>query len=414
MSEDPQFEVVLQKTGRSLRVQEYSYTQDFLGATDSFSFTYFDRDHPENMRGLEMQPVELRIDGKLQMLGRIEKTTRGGEHGAAIHCEGRDYISDLVECNIDPKCILKDGITLHDAVLYLCAPCGIHTINDQSGRISARTGKVVSPIDSKLSAKQVKDLKPEAGKGIFETVETLLARYGLMLQPSLDRNTVIVQAPSYLYDAMGRIIRTQGAPLANTVIEASATRNFSSVPTACIFTGKQGAPVEKGGAKGTFRTWNLFGDWIPVAGDELRSILEKAVYDGRNPTDDPQGLLGGILYRMLYFLDTHAKTQEQIERSQLRAVSDRLKDTLRYRAKMRGHVNPATGYCWGNDTILSVEDDMCDVHEELWCHRAVFENSRKTGPTTTLDMIRGQSFMVYADPIESVQVSRKPKSTAAK
>ena len=405
---DPKFCIKLQKTGRLLLPQSYSYTQDFLSASDAFSFVYYDT-NPSNTRGLELQPVEISIDGRLHMLGRIEKTTRGGEYGAGVFCEGRDYMSDLVECNIDPRCIVKDGTTLKDAVLYLLAPCGILEINDQSLRLSSRTGKYFSPIDEKLSAKQVKDLRPEAGKGVYETVETLLARYGLMLQPSIDRNTVIVQGPSYIYGSVGRIYRHAGDPNDNLVISATATRDFSSMPTTCIFTGKQGTAVEKGGAKGLFRQWNMFSEWVPYVAQELADILTGMVFDGRNPIDEPKKVLGSTFYRLLYFLDHHAKTQEQIERSQLRAVSDRLKDTLRYEVTVRGHTNPVTGLCWSNDTILEISDDMCDVHEDLWCYRVTFANSKDSGPTTKLSMIRSKSFMVYADPIENVKVFKDPK-----
>lgn len=406
--DDPQFDVVLQKSERVLSVQEYSYTQDFLGATDSFSFVYYDEDRV-NLSGLEMQPVALRIDGHTQMLGRIEATERGND-GSAVHAEGRDYLSDLVECNVDPRCIIKDGTTLHDAVLYLCAPCGINTINDQSGRYNARTGKVVSKIDAQLSAKNLKDVKPEAGKGIFETCEKLLARYGLMLQPALDRNTVIVQAPSYDYDPLGTIWRTGGDSLHNLVIDATARRDFSSFPTHCLFTGKQGAAVEKGGAKGVNAPWDLY-TWLQTAGvEELQTILASAFLQDRNLPDDPKSVLNGVLYRLLYYKDEHAKTQEQIERSQLRAVSDRLRNTLTYTCKVRGHVNPSTGFCWTADALLDVDDDMADVHETLWCYRCVFENSRREGPTTTLTMIRPNTFVLSGEDIttaEALQAKRR-------
>lgn len=407
--DDPQFDVVLQKSERVLSVQEYSYTQDFLGATDSFSFVYYDSDRAK-LRGLEMQPVVLRIDGHPQMYGRIEATDRGSD-GSAVHAEGRDYLSDLVECNVDPRCIIKDGTTLADAILYLCAPCGINTINDQSGRFSARTGKVATKIDAQLSAKNLKDVKPEAGKGIFETCEKLLARYGLMLQPALDRNTVIVQAPSYDYEPLGNIWRTEGGSLHNLVIEASARRDFSSFPTHCLFTGKQGTAVEKGGAKGTSSPWSLY-EWLPLASEEIRATLESAFLQDRNLPDDPKSVLNGVLYRLLYFKDDVAKTHEQIERSQLRAVSERLKDLLTYTCKVRGHVNPTTGFCWTTDALLDVDDDMADVHETLWCYRCVFENSRGGGPTTTMTMIRPCTFMLSGEDIttaEALQAKRRRK-----
>jgi hypothetical protein len=224
-----------------------------------------------------------------------------------------------------------------------------------------------------------------------------------MLQPSLDRSTVIVQAPSYDYDPLGTIWRTGGDSQRNLVIEANARRDFSSFPTHCLFTGKQGTAVEKGGAKGVAQPWDLY-TWLQSASiSEISQILEGAFLQDRNLPDDPKSVLNGVLYRLLYFKDEHAKTQEQIERSQLRAVSDRLRNTLTYTCRVRGHVNPQTGFCWTTDALLDVDDDMADVHETLWCYRCVFENSRREGPTTTMTMIRPNTFMLSGEDITSAE-----------
>ncbi len=394
INDDPIFEVVLEKTGRALRVSEYTLTTDFMSATDSFSFTYYSENR-DDLRGLEMQPVLLRINGRTQLVGRIEKTVRG-ESGSAVKCEGRDYISDLIECNVDPKAILRDGMGLTDAILYMCLPCGISEIATPGDRIDARTGKPGAGPKTlhKLTQKQLKDIKPSAGIGVYETCELLLARFGLTMQPVMDRMKIALQPPSFDQPPVGRLVRSVGQANGNLLIDGSASRDYSSMPTYSIFTGKQGLVAEQGGAKGTVVYWDLETN-IPKECSEVVGILKGAIYSGRRDPDASGPAPGGSLYRLLYHRDDHyGKTHEQIANSQKRAIAERLKSTLTYSCTVRGHINPVTGYTWCNDTILEIDDDMADVHEPLWCHSCVFSNSRQ-GPTTRMDFVRPWSYGIY-------------------
>lgn len=393
--DDPRFDVVLQKSDRILQVQEYTYAQDFLGAMDAFSFVYYNEDISLT-RGLELQPVVLRINERPQVYGRIDVTERGDD-GSSVHCEGRDYLADLVECNIDPKCILRDGMTLEQAVLLLTGTCGITSITDSSGRISARTGKATGKKPLTISAKAVSDFKPVAGRGIYEVLEELLARFGYLAQPSIGRSSLAIQAPTYEQPSIGRIVRTVDSPNKNLLISGRARCDYSSLPTHALFTGKQGSPVETGGAKGCLSEWSAL-ESSSAYGSTFSGIVDAAVISGRSNPNSPTAVADGSLYRLLYFNDQKVgKTAEQITNARARAVGERLKKTLRYTCKLRGHVNPVTGYTWSVDTMLDVDDDMADVHEQLWVHKATFRCSRNEGPTTALEMIRPKTYVVSGD-----------------
>jgi hypothetical protein len=394
-SEDPKLEILLEKSGRVLSVNEYTLSQDFTGSTDSFSFTYYS-DKPELLRGLELQPVTIRIDGRTQFIGRIDATTRG-DNGSAVTCEGRDYLSDLVESNVDPKCILRDGMPLQDAILYLCAPCGITTIESPAERISAKTGKPVNVGLHKLTAAEVKDDKPEAGRGIYQVCEELLARFGLTLQPTIRRSAVVIQPPTYDTASIGRIARTFGEPRKNLVISGRARRDYSSFPTHAVFTGKQGTPVDIGGAKGTISPrWDMF-EFLDKYPTEIKTIVRDAIVQGRMSPGETSTATNGALYRLLYFQDPKAKTASHIANSMMRAISDRLKSTLTYECTVRGHSDPITGYTWAPDTMVDVADDMSDINEPLWCKSVTFANSRQSGPTTALTFLRPKTFQIYWD-----------------
>jgi len=391
--DDPRFEVVLEKSGRVLEVSEYSLTQDFTGSTDSFSFTYYS-DKASNLKGLELQPVTIRIDDRVQLIGRIDATIRGENGATCVKCEGRDYRSDLVECNVDPRHVLKDGMALQDAILFLFGPCGITGVQTPGERVSARTGKTVNIGLHALTSAEVKDFKPEAGRGLYEVGAELLARFGLTIQSAISRDMIVVQPPTYDAGTFGRIARNAGSGTSNVITSATARRDYSSFATSVLFTGKQGGAAEVGGAKGTKTTWSM-SDVLSVYPDEIQRILSDAIVPGYSNPDAPTSGSDGKLYRLLYFCDKQGKTSQQNSNAMMRAISDRLKETLVYECEIRGHVNQVTGYNWTTDVVADIDDDMVDVHEPMWCRSAVLSNSRKAGPKTRLTFIRPSTYQIY-------------------
>ena len=391
---DPKFEVELEYSGRTLEVEDYELTQTFTGSVDTFEFTYYSQ-NPEDLAFLELQPVTIRINGRTQFIGRIDATEQGDS--SAITCQGRNYIADLVECNVDPKVILKEGMTLQDAILLLCAPCGITAIESPGERISSRTGKVVNMALHPLTSKEVKDYKPKAGRGIYEVCSELLARFGLTMQPTIRRSAVSIQPPTYDQDSLGRLSSTKGGASGNLIISAKARRDYSSFPTSVIFTGKQGGAAEVGGAKGSITKWNM-SDVLDVYPEELRNVVTSVIVQGYNDPINPKTVSDGGLYRLLYFQDDTGKTPTQNANAMMREISERLVETLVYTCTVRGHDNPVTGYTWSNDIIADIDDDMRNVHEPLWCRSVTMRNRKKGGgPTAQMTFVRPSTYQLFSE-----------------
>jgi hypothetical protein len=97
------------KDGAGGEVIDWSLDTDFLTATDAWSITLVD-DRPLP-RWYELQQVEIYIEGKRHLIGRCDRTERGAE-GSIIKIEGRDYLADMTECNIDPSLTFRAGISL--------------------------------------------------------------------------------------------------------------------------------------------------------------------------------------------------------------------------------------------------------------------------------------------------------------
>lgn len=363
------FEVYWEFLGRtSTRVESYSIDSGFLTSTDAFEFTLYSDDRSE-VRDVDMQPVTLKIDGKPQLFGRVERTTRGN-NGTAVLCEGRDFIGELVECNVLPKSVkVTDGTTLKQFILDVAGVVGVLNVEGDGAARSIKTGIRNSSTGTKFEAIKLNEVKEEPETGIFDFINKVLARHGLTLQPGKDRFTVEVSEPNYLQAPSGEIRRLLRND-SNNVLQAVSTRDYSSAPTTCLFTGKQGRSSE---SRSPMRN-ELF------LTEQIRGYLKQP-----NLT---------LPYRLLYLRDEKAKNLDQLLAAQYRAIAERMKDTLSYRVTLRGHRDPSTGNLWGVDTILNVRDEPCDIDEPLWVAKRRFTNRPGEGERTELEMWRPGAFVI--------------------
>jgi len=382
-------------TGRdTTRVSSYSIKSAYTTSTDNFEFSLYDED-PEKLDRLEMQPVELLINGASQLIGRIDSTVIGND-GSAVTCRGRDYMADLVECNIDPSGVIKPGMTLADALLGLFGPVGIKTVvSDDDAQL--RQIRASHPVRKSGKGgghhrKKVNDFFIRPGEGMYELGARLSARLGGTLQPGRNRTELVVDAPSYEQETTFSIFCTRDAinSAANNVIDGEASRDWSSFPTFALFTNKTGSVGNAlNGLSATKDIWE-----VAAQSQELMEIIQRSTFSGRIlPTDKPN-ISNGELYRLLYHRDNDSKTKEEIDNAIARAVADRLRETLRYTVELRGHQDPKSGALWATDTLAQVNDSIRRVNEVLWVHSREFRYSKQAGATTHLELWRPHSFVI--------------------
>lgn len=394
-----------------IQIKSWSIDSDYLVSTDGFEFTAVSQD-PEELRQLEGEPVRLTVGGALQVVGRIDQSTRGDD-GLAVTYSGRDYIADLVECNIDPTFVVKEKMTLEEVVAAACAPVGIFFVADESdanvtvdvrqgipGKTKRRRGKRGSGKKSEGGNRSkppkevtLEDLKPDIGQGIYEFLSPICARYGCTIQPTHQRNMLLIGGPFYDQDPQFTIIRMRAdKENVNNVISATATRDYSSIPSMIITQG-QGAP--RAGDK--ISKANLILDtWYEAQqfGGELASTLNWMTFSGRRLPGVFEDLPIDKFYRLNVFRDDKAKSEEQVMNAQRRLFADHLKRTLTYKVKLRGHVDPITGAIWSHDTIVHVYDEVCDIlGEELWVQARKLSYGPQ-GAFTELTCIRPGSFEI--------------------
>lgn len=375
-------------------VVSWSIESDYFKSTDGWSVTFFERE-PARMQGLEMEPVELLLGDAQQMLGRCDITTNSGD--GMLMVTGRDYLADLVECNIDPTYAVKKDETLAQTVTGAAAPCGISVVYSDSESVmrNVRTGAAVgTPSRKTFNELRLTDYKPNPGQGIYDFLNRICARHGCTMQPGTARNSIVLGAPYYDQTAAYAISRSrdQRAAPGNVIERATATRDYSSFPTYTHFAGKS---VGTSGSATDTAGKVPIADYLVVGATELSDVVSERAVAGKVLPKDGRDA-DGQLYRLLYHRDEKAKNQEQLERAAWRAIGERMKDTLVYEATLKGHRDPATGLFWAVDTICQVDDELTGVHEPLWIVSRRFSYD-DAGERTALRMFRPYSILLEVE-----------------
>jgi hypothetical protein len=377
------------------KILEWSINSAYLTSTDGWSATLLDP-NLESLDGFELEPVVLLVDDASQVVGRVDITTIG-DKGSAETIEGRDYIADMVECNVDPTLKITQGMSLFDAITLAASPVGIDTVVsvDDIALRNIRTGigvKAKKPPKS-FQALKAEDLKPEVGQGIYEFLNKFVARHGATLQPTDSRTTVGISAPNYNQEPIGEIVRTDDTVASgrNNVISGVARRDFSRFPTFAIFNGRHA----KSGAssKGASQQIDVSEAAFGFNPDIARAVTN-AIIPGRRKPGNSASLGNGELYRLLSFKDDDARNAAQLEKAALRAVSERIKDLLTYNCTLRGHRDPKSGALWTVDTMVQCEDRIARVSEPMWIAERTLRFSPQEGALTDLVLWRKGAFVI--------------------
>jgi prophage tail gpP-like protein len=388
-------------------VTEWEIDSAYLVSTDGFRFRLFEEDQAL-ITNLEFQPVDLIVNGATQLAGRIDQTVRG-ETAKTIRCEGRDYIAELVECNVDPLVKVAAGDTLETALRNAMSPCGITVIIDASESVALDT-RLGMPKQKrrKSTAKRPRKTKPlssdykaKPGEGIYEFCKRITDRLGTTMQPDVDRSTVILSEPDYTQAPWYAIKRTDDTvgSASNNVISATATRDYSSFPTYALFTGNSPQTGDSAGNR-LDSEFNLV-DYVETVVQgrsllpQMQTVVDLAEIGRRLPNGKSRNT--NKIYRLLYYRDQDAKDPEQIDNAIVKAVAELLKDSLSYTVTVRGHVEPESGAIWTVNTMCEVNDSTAGINENLWIARRTLKYSPNQGATTDLEMWRPGAFVITAD-----------------
>lgn len=420
--------VQLEIQGRALlnEITSWSIDSDYLTTTDGFEFSAYS-DDLSKVRGLELEPVELKVNGHSQLIGRIDYSTLGNK-GSEITYGGRDYLADMVECAIDPTVTIKEEMDIAAAIKAVSGTVGIDTVvGSDAAMRNIRTGKSVGGGGGRdFIALQAGDIKPDYGASQFGFLSRIVARHGATIQPGKARNEVVLSEPDYSQSPLYGLQRLKGESNAgNNILRATARRDFSRLPTVTLFNGSQTKPAEPSlptsvllslaeqseqplkvlgagaahslalglfgaGRRDGTKSYNTAGAASGFAPSAEDTILKHCHIGRRKPSagvGDPLKL-----YRLLAVRDKRCKNQDQLDRLAVREVGERLKDLLVYEVEVQGHVSPS-GAIWSVNTMVDVVDEECDIAEPLWIARRTLSFDSAGGAKTTMTCWRPGAFL---------------------
>jgi prophage tail gpP-like protein len=407
------FEVEIEGAERYRGIfKSYRLTSNYMTPTDAWEFVVFSEENQFDLRRIwrPLQPVRLYINGACQLVGRIDGIEGVPKSGGALRVFGRDYLADLVDATVDPQFSVQKGWTLEQAYQALFRPFGITKI--ESSNIDALAILLGSAASTKVkktkrkAAVSLEDFKAEENLGVMELGSKIAARHGLILLPAPERDTIIVDSPNYDQDPIVRLERP------GNILDASARRDYTSVPTVTIGRGRTGFTNDSAsGGRSQYSTFT--GPTAPSKRiaklAEVQRILERldglsSVIEDRADLNSRAVPLAGTLYRPLFYRDKDSRNQEQLDFAVRRMIAERLRDTLTYDVTMQGHADRQTGAVYAVDTMADVADNVEDISERLWCFERTFVNEGD-GPKTELKYIRPDSYVLEEPPAVAVAVA---------
>jgi prophage tail gpP-like protein len=268
-----------------------------------------------------------------------------------------------------------------------------------------------------LDEYQLHLLKPEQHEGALQFAERVCKRLGLTLWLHADGRHIVVAKPKFdqapVYTLVHRKppepslddnqrITNEPPGTGNDILSATVVRDAGSQPS-IIFASGAGSGGANPRSQFTVCVVNPV-----IQGPDLSAIfkaypntkpLDLAFlgpnYSG-NGKDTDIRISNGSAYvdtwaRPLFLHDENSKTVEELESFLKRELATRMHKAFTYTVEVVGHEfedSDGKRTPWVIDTIVRIEDDVCDVHEDLWILDRTFTKSRSGGTKTKLICVR--------------------------
>lgn len=403
--DDVYLEILLSVFGNTTtqlrNIKSYTIHQSFIDPFDSFSFTLWDPDI-KTLRETTypMLPVRIYVNGCLQLSGRIDKQTVHND--GSITVDGRNYIAEMVDAHCDPAAVAPSGMSLDLAILKVTKSLGIpraRTAGFNEMRASM-TGFQFDQVPEKdFRNEKVSGEKISGDDGIFQYANGQAQKHGFSIQPTPTEGEITLARPEYRQPSIYKLTRLAENPVNNNIIDGEVTRDYSRVPTYIEAYGN--ATSTDGTSRNVTSSINVFTDTKFASIAEVHQIAfgngsrDPIPISGRYFPADGDVVTNDItLYRPLFFKDYKSKHPVDQKQKMTADLANRTRETLRCRYTVEGHKDLVSGYIWGPDTIVTVNDDIGGVAEDLWIEARSFSYSQGQGQITELICVRPNSYQI--------------------
>lgn len=372
--------------------------------------------------------------------------------GTRITLSGRDILSRLVNSYVNPSFQVKTGMTVQDVIGPLVSLYKLGELsNTDDTHLNIMTGlpnnqslkttitkeaTTVTKVDAQGKVIQIRDangqlildrateykdqinitanikpglnkitlkeLKPNPNEGAYAYVDRCIKREGLILKAVADGSGVMVISPTFTGPVNYHVINKKTNSDQNNVITSNSQITWFTQPSIIIATGASpGGDFKKATLQVAMineliafdNTGNLLPDILNILAEYKSAKLVNATlvngkYQPTRPELVPKFSIINNQYSFcpLYLKDDQSKDLAQLQNFTTRKMAECQMKSLSLKYTVVGHTQ--NGHPWATNTLVSVDDDIHGIHENMWVMAKTFNKSYTGGTTTNLELIR--------------------------
>ena len=369
----------------------YNYEESYLSPSDRWSVS-FDQDElsEEDLTALVPRAsMSLSINGHPQTTGYIDSIHTSTSNGTIVTISGRDWLSPAVDAHISPRTRFNPSQTLLDVVNTAFEPFGITAIaTDNVANANTINGQIygnqVSKKGKPLKSYGLHELKPYNNESAFAFCSRISQRFGLWIRPSATKGILLVTAPNYDREAPYGLVHKQNgaASLGNNILSSDVTLDAADQPSVIVASGfNGGGSFSYAGMTSAIVNPIISTDYSRTS-NEYPNVKFTVGTDPQttqfNNFDDPYA-------RPLFLYDSESHTIDQLNAFLRRQLSLCLRKAFNAHYVIEGH--QIGGVPIAVDTMMSVDDDRSNVHQDLWVLSRKFTKSSNGGTHTSVELI---------------------------
>lgn len=407
--------------GRSIKCwSEYETTSSYLDPTDTWNFKIAAATEEDRNMYLDIfkggRQVTASIGNKDQFTGKIDQAAiqYDSNGGTVVSIGGRDILGRFVNSMVSPTLtVVQDSTILSLLENYLRAYDLKKVYNSDSLNLNIITGRpnkdslttqtktvteVVSNKRADLHKITLKELKAHPGEGLYQFFEKILRRLGFIMKAMADGSGIYISSPTYDGEAYGFIINKKTDSSKNNVKSSSYNTNYGSQPSLIMAEGFGGGSefakskfqvilpnefiaVSKLNSDGTgvydYDTQRVINKYPKafVIKPRTELLLNEPLFDLKNS------------YCPTFLKDDESKSMEELKVFVIRKMAEYQRKAISLSYTVAGLTNQK-GEPWAVNTLVNVDDDIHNIHENMWVESRTFNKSIGNGTTTTLKLIK--------------------------
>lgn len=322
-------------------------------------------------------PIEVLVDGHLQVRGSLEKVRVGASRqGAALILSYRDHACAAMVAEAAPWLSLRD-VTLEEALRRLVAPLGLPLVvgadadDARSVLAGLRPGARAPSSRRRRRRQHVDRFRVQPGTKVWQLVEQLCRRHGYLVYPAPCEDGVglVIDRPAYDSPVLYRFWRRRRADGSSegNILDGWQELDATTVPTS-----------------------------VTVFGHVGHSSSEDARHRGVSVNDRLTGpRVATVKDRPWYRRDPKARTiQVAVQKARrLVAQANANFDTLSVTTQGFGQL----GRLYAVNTMARVEDDETGVRGDYLVTQVTMSRSRQRGTTTQVRLVPKGSLVIEPD-----------------